>query len=538
LQSRTGVSRSTSDGRFRGARDVVGRQVGARRADRRSARDGVRAGWRRKSPRRGRVGAVRSGARVRRADVGAFFETVALFTIATTISVWGADIGLVRTIPRLVVLRRADSVRPLIQIAVASVFAIAAVLAVAMAALATPLSELITSGVAQTTVEPLIRAVAPFVPVAAVFAVVLAATRGLGRMGPTNVIDRSGRAAVQPIFALGVAILGLGTVALVVAWALPYGIGCLFAALWLARLLRETPADARTGDALVGRALFAEFWRFAAPRGLAGAFAVAVVWLDTLLIGALRSTQEAGVYAAATRFLLFGGLAAQAVIQAIGPILSELITRRERHAAAAVYRTGTAWSMALGWPIYLLLAIFAPTLLSVLGPGYVGAADALRILAVAMLFGSGVGPVDIALLMAGKSSWNLLNTAAAVSVNVVLNLLLIPRLGITGAAIAWAASIVVNNLVPLIQVRGLVGLHPIGVATVSVGLTAIVVFGVIPVALRAVLPSDAIALAVAAVVGVLLYLPALWRLRRTLALDRLAGSVNVGGLRRRSVHSA
>ena len=473
-----------------------------------------------------------------RAEVGAFFETVALFTIATTVSVWGADIGLVRTIPRFLVLDRGEHTRPLIRIAVGSVFAIAIVLATAMAALAGPVSELVTSGMARTAVEPVIRAAAPFVPVAAVFAVVLAATRGMGRMGPTNVIDRSGRAAAQPIFALAVAVLGLGTVALVVAWALPYAIGCLVAGLWLTRALKRTTVEPRRDTAPVGRALFAEFWRFAAPRGLAGVFAVAVLWLDTLLIGALRSTQEAGVYAAATRFLIFGGFAAQAVIQAIGPTLSELLTRREPEAAAAVYRTGTAWSMALGWPVYLTLAIFAPTLLSVLGPGYAGAEDALRILAVAMLFASGVGPVDIALLMAGKSSWNLLNTAAAVAVNVVLNLLLIPRLGITGAAIAWAASIVVNNLVPLIQVRRLVGLHPVGVATVSVGLTAIVVFGVIPVALRVVIPSDGLALAVSAVVGVLLYLPALWRLRRTLALDRLAGSVNVGLLRRlRGVHS-
>jgi O-antigen/teichoic acid export membrane protein len=473
-----------------------------------------------------------------RAEVGAFFETVALFSLATTVSLWGADIGLVRTIPRFVVLGRSEHVRPLIRVAVGSVLVIATVLSAAMAALAGPLSELVTSGVAQTAVEPLIRVASPFVPAAAFFAAVLAATRGLGRMGPTNVIDRSGRAAAQPILALGVTALGLGTVALVVAWALPYAIGCLVAGIWLTRVLKETPAQTQTATPPAGRALFVEFWRFAAPRGLAGVFAVAVLWLDTLLIGALRSTQEAGVYAAATRFLVFGGFGAQAVIQAIGPMLSELLTRRERHAAIAVYRTGTAWSIALGWPVYLMLAIFAPTLVSVLGPGYAGAADALTILAVAMLFGSGVGPIDIALLMAGKSSWNLLNTAAAVTVNVVLNLLLIPSFGITGAAIAWAASIVVNNLVPLIQVRGLVGLHPVGVATVSVGLTAIVVFGVIPVALKVVLSNDAIALAVAAVVGVLLYLPALWALRRTLSLDRLAGSVNVGGLRRRSVHRA
>ena len=62
------------------------------------------------------------------------------------------------------------------------------------------------------------------------------------------------------------------------------------------------------------------------------------------------------------------------------------------------------------------------------------------ILGGAMLVATAVGPVDIVLLMSGKSLWNLLNTAVAVTANIVLNLLLIPHLGITGAAIAWAVE--------------------------------------------------------------------------------------------------
>lgn len=468
-------------------------------------------------------------------EVGLFFITIALFSLAVTVAVWGADLGLVRMIPRLRVLERGRDIRPMIRIATTTVFWIALAIAAAMFALAPQLSAIVTTGIDQGTVEPLIRASAPFLPVAAIYTVLLATTRGLGRMGPTNAIDRFGRAAAQPIIALLIAILGMGAVALIVGWALPYAIGCVVAALWVAAMVRQ-PTDLERASDPGHRALFAEFWRFAAPRGLAGLFAVAVLWLDTLLIGALGSIQDAGLYAAATRYLALGAFASQAVIQAIGPTISELLTRRDRDSARTVYRAGTAWGMAIGWPVYLMLAVFAPAVLSIFGPGYVQAQHVLTILGLTMLVATAVGPVDVVLLMAGRSTWNLVNTAAAVALNIALNLFLIPRLGITGAAIAWSASILTNNLAPLIQVRTLLHLDPLGREILSVAAASFVAFGLIPLGIRAAFGADLAALTVSAAIGLAIYLPALWRLRGALHLAQLfrapgsdAASVARGG---------
>ena len=101
------------------------------------------------------------------------------------------------------------------------------------------------------------------------------------------------------------------------------------------------------------------------------------------------------------------------------------------------------------------------------------------ILGSSMLVATLVGPVDVVLLMAGKSSWNLLNTMVAVVVNVVLNLILIPRYGINGAAVAWAASILLNNLLPLGQTWRFMQLHPFGRGSVIVAASAIGCFGVL-----------------------------------------------------------
>jgi O-antigen/teichoic acid export membrane protein len=456
-------------------------------------------------------------------QVGLFFEAVALFNLALSIAVWGADVGLVRTIPRFRVLGRERHISAVVRIASSTVFWLSLSMAAAMYLFAPQLSALLTRGADRATIEPLLRACAPFLPIAAVYAVLLAATRGLGKMGPTNAIDRIGRAGLQFVIAMVVASAGMGTVSLIVGWAVPYAIGFAVAGIWAVSLIRQAwrSAEQPPAGSVHRVSLFAEFWRFTLPRGLAGVFAVTVLWLDTLLIGALRSTQDAGVYAAATRYLVFGAFASQAVILAIAPTMSELLTRHDMETARSVYRASTAWAMVIGWPVYLMLAIFAPALLSILGPGYAQAQDALTILALTMLVASGVGAVDIVLLMGGKSAWNLLNTVAAVVLNITLNVLLIPRLGITGAAVAWSVSILANNLAPLVQVRIFLGLHPLGRETITAAAASLFAFGLIPLIVRAMFAPDLRGFSVAVVLGGVVYGASLWRFRSTLIVHRL-----------------
>ena len=88
----------------------------------------------------------------------------------------------------------------------------------------------------------------------------------------------------------------------------------------------------------------------------------------------------------------------------------------------------------MAWPQYIAIAIFAPTVLRLFGSDFTEGSSTVAILAVSLLVGSALlGPVDMVLLMSGKSMWGLWNTALSLTVNLGLNILLIPRLGIEGA---------------------------------------------------------------------------------------------------------
>jgi O-antigen/teichoic acid export membrane protein len=372
-----------------------------------------------------------------------------------------------------------------------------------------------------------IRAFAVFVPVSALSLAVFAATRGFATMRPTVYLDKVARPALQPLLMLPVILAGAGSTVIALAYLGPYLPALVAGLVWMGLLLRRAERRREGAPSLqrprsLGR-LWGEFWRFTGPRGLAALFQTTSLWLNILLIGALRSTKEAGVYAASTRYLAMAAMAAVAIRQVLAPKLSELLARRSTERAAAAYQTTTSWMIALNWPIYLALLIFGPVLLRVFGRDFAGGDVVLIVLSLTMLIATAVGPVDVVLLMGGRSSWNLANTVISLAANLALNFALTPRYGLAGASVAFAAGILLNNLLPLVQVWRSMGLHPFGPGTGVAAALSAVSFGLVGLVLRAVAGPTVAGFVAYAVAGCGLYAVLLWRFRDRLEWEALSG---------------
>src|SRR5262249_23152992 len=159
----------------------------------------------------------------------------------------------------------------------------------------------------------------------------------------------------------------------------------------------------------------------------------------------LRGPVDAAIYTAATRFLVVGQLGNVAIGQAAQPQFAELFAMGALDRVNAIYRATTTWIILLLWPLYLLILVNGRQFLAIFGRPYAAGAGVLVFFGVSLLLWAACGPVDPLLVTAGRSSWSMINWLIAMVVNVGLNLLLIPRYGITGAAIAWAAAIAVFN---------------------------------------------------------------------------------------------
>lgn len=454
------------------------------------------------------------------AGAGVFFEAVAIFMIVSRIAQIGADVGVLREMSRLVALGRAADIRQTLLIGLVPVAVVSTAIGGALYLFAPAISRLVVKGSSPELLVSYVRLWAPFLVLAALTAVMLAAARGLGSLVPFVSIENVGKPALQPLLALLLLGLGLGTTALALAWAVPIAIGFAITAWWVAALVaRGAPAY---GPLDLTRSLAERtraFWAFASPRALAAVFQAMAAWVDVLLVGALASARAAGIYAAASRLALMGVLFLRALILVLGPQISGLLARDLRQRAQIVYQVSTWWLTLLSWPLYILLALFAPVAVGVFGEGF-GAGDrVLAVLAIGMLISMACGPVSVVLLMAGKSSWNLFNTILAASLGIALNLVLIPRYGVLGAAIAAATTVAANNLIPLAQVWGFLRLHPLGRGFLIVAGSALFAYGVGGGLARMMLGATPLALALSGALGTLVYVVLLRRARETLRFN-------------------
>jgi O-antigen/teichoic acid export membrane protein len=450
-----------------------------------------------------------------RTDAGVFFSATALFLLATSVGQLGTSTGLVYFVSRAGARGAVELLGPYMRAALRPVVAVAVVMGLVLEIWAWPIARVMGPGHAPDFVAYL-RVLALFIPLAAIGNVSLSGTRGLGTMRPTAFLDQMTRATLQLV--LVCVVLVASAYGLVVwAWSVPYLLLAVLGRRAWVLLTRDKPA------AVTGRVegLPGEFWRFTAPRAVSSVAQVAMQRFDIILVGAIAGVPQAAVYAATTRFLALGQLAGGAISQAVQPQLGASLAHRNHGEVRQLYAVATGWLVLLTWPMYLTFIVFGPVILSVFGRGYGAGTSTLLVLSLSMLVATACGMVDMVLLMAGKSSWNLYNVLAAFATNLGLDLLLVPHLGILGAALGWAVAILVANLLPLSQVFWSTRVHPFGVASMAAMGSALVCFLAIPLGARLVVGASWGGLFMGVVLGGLCYLGFVWVLRRPLQLAAL-----------------
>jgi O-antigen/teichoic acid export membrane protein len=469
---------------------------------------------------------------------GVLLEAIALFLILSNSIELGADTAIVRMVSWYRARNRTQDVGKTLQIALWPVIAFGIASAALVYVFAPELARVFIRGRGVDEGARYIRLFAPFVPLAAGTTVALAATRGFGTMTPYVAIQNVGLPLVRPALLLGVLVVGLGTFPIAMAFAAPAAVGFVLSIAWLAYLHRRALENDRyhRGDRRrKTKDLAGEFWRFAAPRGLAGILSIVLIQFNILLVGAFRSSREAGIFAAANRFTGVGTFALQAVGLAIAPQISSLLAQDERMRAETVFQTATWWLMVLSWPIYITMAVFAPFLMKIFGPEFVAGQTALLILSLALLALVGTGNNKVVLLMGGGSAWNLGITVVSLAINLGLSLLLIPKHGMNGSAVAFGSSIVADNVMTTLVVRYRMKLQPFGRGYAVVAAGSLICFGAIGLLVRSLVGMSLASFIVFGVVSSAVYLLFIWRFRKLLQLSVLREVVRSrgGGMRMR-----
>ncbi len=221
--------------------------------------------------------------------------------------------------------------------------------------------------------------------------------------------------------------------------------------------------------------------RTALPLGIA-AFAIAIYYsADSLILGVTRTSGEVGIYAAAYRIVL-ATLALPVIVHGVAlPVVAKSFDRDAR-TTERVVRGLTGWLMLISIPAAVTIALTAPGIVGMLyGSAFDASALPLSILVFSLVTVSANVPLAVLVLASRRDRAYLAVTVVGAVVNVALNLVIIPRYGVAGAALTTLVSevVVLASLIALtrpISHRALVRAVPLGLvpaALIAIALSTV-----------------------------------------------------------------
>lgn len=168
---------------------------------------------------------------------------------------------------------------------------------------------------------------------------------------------------------------------------------------------------------------------------------------DTLMIGFYMESSFIGLYDGSVVLAQFIPQIFSSIFILYLPISTFLFSRGKNSEIKKIYSTITKWGIIIIFPLFLILFLFPDVVLSFLyGSEYIGGKLVLQILSLGFLVHVLLGPNGSTLIAFGKERLVSSLQVFAIVLNIILNIILIPLMGIVGAAIATASSFILINI--------------------------------------------------------------------------------------------
>lgn len=297
-------------------------------------------------------------------------------------------------------------------------------------------------------------------PFASVTLVSLGASRGLKIMRHTLAVQWVGQPLLWIVLMVALWTVERSVSAAVAAYALSWAIAAVLARVLWHRASRGYGREpAAPGETV-------RLLRYGAPRAPAALLSQALFWVDYFVAAAFVArgaigAAELGVYSSSVRIALAMVLFLTAVSYVFSPFVADLHHRGERERLDALFKSLTRWTVAGTIPVLLVMLVAPEPLLRIFGGReFTGGVDALRILLVGQTVNVAVGAAGFVLIMAGRTGWDLVVYVLSFALDLTLALVLVPRFGIEGAALAQTVTVAASNVLRLSLVRRFVGIQP------------------------------------------------------------------------------
>lgn len=189
------------------------------------------------------------------------------------------------------------------------------------------------------------------------------------------------------------------------------------------------------------------------PMMLSSSLSMIMNWLDIIMLGALSSTEEVGIYSVALKISLLASISLVAINSIAAPKFAELWNKQDISGLKEVVQKTSKMFFWSSTPIIMIIILFPEYILNIFGEEFVEGKATLIILVIGQFVNTISGSVNYLLNMTGNEKFVRNNIIIAFLINIVLNYILIPTYGIFGAALATSISTIYWNLAGVILVK-------------------------------------------------------------------------------------
>jgi O-antigen/teichoic acid export membrane protein len=201
--------------------------------------------------------------------------------------------------------------------------------------------------------------------------------------------------------------------------------------------------------------------RYSLPLTFAGIIYTTVWQLDYFVIGYFLPTAKVGIYRVATQLTSNLVVVSAALTPVYKPMIAEV--KRDSPLVGQRYKLATRWITMFTLPLIIVLAIAPKTYLSLLfTPEYAVAGTTVLVLCLGYLSNALGGPEGAMLEGLGHTRLSFINSIILIIVNFTLDVLLVPRYGILGAAIGTSIALTVRITFGVGEIWYLYRVHPFG----------------------------------------------------------------------------
>jgi O-antigen/teichoic acid export membrane protein len=188
--------------------------------------------------------------------------------------------------------------------------------------------------------------------------------------------------------------------------------------------------------------LFAYSW----PLGLRDVMLSLQQRADVWCLALFLEPKYIGIYGLASSLAASVKTIRQSFDNIMLAVISQLKRTVDTDRIVEAYLYAAKMIMAVQAPVLAFLVFFARPILALSGKDYVLGEQAVIVFAFTLVLNGYLGLSAIIVMGLNKTKWALMNDMGALAWAVLFNFLLVPRYGVTGAALATSLSIFLTNL--------------------------------------------------------------------------------------------